>query len=128
MTSKRTFKRGKIYWVDFSKLKGDDASSGSEINGKKRPALVISNNWYNEEYKRVSVLVMSSKVKNIRHFEAYLGKVVTNDPKKRESKAMCDQIRSIDKRKLKEKGGKLTADQMEEIEIMLMKFLVLSRF
>ncbi|RHZ36156.1 type II toxin-antitoxin system PemK/MazF family toxin [endosymbiont GvMRE of Glomus versiforme] len=48
MTSKkRTFKRGEIYWVDFSKLKGDDASSGSEINGKKRPALIISNNWYN---------------------------------------------------------------------------------
>nr|WP_281267938.1 type II toxin-antitoxin system PemK/MazF family toxin [endosymbiont GvMRE of Glomus versiforme] len=72
--------------------------------------------------------MMSSKIKNIRHFEIHLGKVVDNDPKKKESKVMCDQIRSIDKRKLKEKGGKLTKEQMEEIETMLKRFLVLEEF
>jgi mRNA-degrading endonuclease toxin of MazEF toxin-antitoxin module len=68
---------------------------------------------------------MSSKVENIRHFEIHLGKVVANDPKNRQSKVMCDQIRNIDKRKLKEKGGELNKEQMKKVEIMLKKFLTL---
>ncbi|MCE8167798.1 MAG: type II toxin-antitoxin system PemK/MazF family toxin [Candidatus Moeniiplasma glomeromycotorum] len=40
-------KRGEIYWIDFSELEGDNKSSGTEINGKERPALVVSINWYN---------------------------------------------------------------------------------
>ena len=51
-------KRGEIYWVDFSELEGDDKSSGTEINGKERPALIISINWYNDEYKRIAILPM----------------------------------------------------------------------
>ena len=118
-------KRGEIYWVDFSELEGDDKSSGTEINGKERPALIISIDWYNEEASRVAILPFSSKVKNIRVFELYLGKVVVNDPKNRESKVMCDQIRAIDKKKLGKKAGVLTSEQMEKIEGVLKKFLVL---
>jgi mRNA-degrading endonuclease toxin of MazEF toxin-antitoxin module len=69
---------------------------------------------------------MSSKVKNIRVFELFLGKVVTNDPKNRESKVMVDQIRAIDKKKLGKKGGELTPKQMEKTEEILKKFLVLT--
>ena len=69
---------------------------------------------------------MSSKVKNIRVFELYLGKVVINDPKNRESKVMVDQIRSIDKKKLGKKGGELTFEQMKKVEEILRKFLGLS--
>jgi len=68
---------------------------------------------------------MSSKVKNIRVFELNVGQVV-NDPKNRESKVMVDQIRSIDKVKLGEKGGELTPEQMSKVEEILRNFLVLS--
>lgn len=127
MTSKPLFpKRGEIYWVDFSELEGDDKSSGTEINGKERPALIVSINWYNEEYKRIAILPMSGKIKNIRVFELYLGKVVVNDPKNRESKVMVDQIKAIDKKKLGKKGGELTTEQMGKVEEILRNFLVLS--
>ena len=119
-------KRGEIYWVNFGELESDDKSSGTEINGKERPALIISLNWYNDEASRVAILLFSSKVKNIRVFELYLGKVVVNDPKNRESKIMVDQIRSIDKKKLSKKGGELTSEQMEKVEEVLSKFLVLT--
>ena len=119
-------KRGEIYWVDFSELEGDNKSSGTEINGKERPALIISVDWYNDGYTRVAILPFSSKVKNIRVFELYLGKVVINDPKNRESKVMCDQIRAIDKKKLGKKGGELTFEQMKNIEEILRKFLLLA--
>jgi mRNA-degrading endonuclease toxin of MazEF toxin-antitoxin module len=70
---------------------------------------------------------MSSKVKNLRVFELYLGKVVINDPKNRESKIMCDQIRSIDKTRLGERGGVLTPEKMGEVESTLREFLVLTK-
>ncbi|CFW92719.1 mRNA interferase [endosymbiont DhMRE of Dentiscutata heterogama] len=120
------YKRGQIYWVDFSELEGENKSSGTEINGKKRPIVVISNNFYNEKSSRIASLPLSSKVKNIRIFELFLGKVVINDPKNRESKVMIDQIRVIDKAKLREKGGELTPKQMTEIEEILKKFLELT--
>lgn len=88
--------------------------------------MVISNNFYNEKSSRIASLPLSSKVKNIRIFELFLGKVVINDPKNRESKVMIDQIRVIDKAKLREKGGELTPKQMTEIEEILKKFLELT--
>jgi mRNA interferase MazF len=112
--------------VNFNKLERDDKSSGTEINGKKRPVVVFSNNAYNEKSSRVAILPFSSKVKNIRVFELFLGKVVINDPKSRESKVMVDQIRVIDKDKLKEKGGELIPEQMAKIEEILRKFLDLT--
>ncbi|CAI2161907.1 5557_t:CDS:10 [Funneliformis geosporum] len=111
--------------IDDDELEGDDKSVGTEINGKERPVLIISIDWYNDEASRVAILPLSSKVKNIRVFEFYLGKIVINDPKNRESKVMVDQIRSIDKQKLGEKCGELTTEQMEKVEGILRKFLVL---
>jgi len=126
MASKRIIKRGDIYWVDFGELEGQDKSSRTEINGKGRPVAIISIDWYNNERTRVAVLPLSSKVKNIRVFELFLGKVVINDPKNRESKVLVDQIRSIDKDKLGKKGGELTSEQMAKIEAILKDFLVLT--
>ncbi|KLL02238.1 MAG: PemK family transcriptional regulator [Mycoplasmataceae bacterium RC_NB112A] len=119
-------KRGEIYWVDFGELEDKDKSSGTEINGKKRPIVVISNNLYNEKSSRIAILPFSSKIENIRVFELFLGKVVVNGPKNRESKVMVDQIRAIDKEKLREKGGELTAEQLAKIEEILKKFLDLT--
>ena len=126
MASKRIIKRGDIYWVDFGELEGQDKSSRTEINGKGRPVVVISIDWYNNERTRVAILPLSSKVKNVRVFELFLGKVVINDPKNRESKVLVDQIRSIDKDKLGEKGGELISEQMTKIEAILKDFLVLT--
>jgi mRNA interferase MazF len=112
--------------VDFSELEGSDSSSGTEINGKKRPVAIISNNPYNEKSSRIAILPLFSKVKNIRVFELYLGKIVINDPKNRESKVMVDQIRAIDKFRLRKKGGELTSEQMAKVEEILRKFLALS--
>jgi len=123
--SKRIFRRGEVYWVNFGELEGKDKSVGKEINGKERPALIISIDWYNNERDYVAILPMSSKVKNIRVFELNVGQVV-NDPKNRESKVMVDQIRSIDKVKLGEKGGELDEEQMSKVEEILRNFLVLS--
>jgi mRNA-degrading endonuclease toxin of MazEF toxin-antitoxin module len=50
---------------------------------------------------------MSTKVKNIYRFDLYVGKIISDYA---ESKIVCEQVRSIDKRKLKEKAGKLSKE------------------
>ena len=114
--------RGDIFWVDFRKLKEIEASSGTEINGKKRPAIIVSEEWQNEKGGRVIILPMSTKVKNIYRFDLYVGKVISDYE---ESKIVCEQIRSIDKRKLKEKAGKLSKELMVRVDEKLKKILSL---
>ena len=65
---------------------------------------------------------MSTKVKNIYRFDLYVGKVISDYE---ESKIVCEQIRSIDKRKLREKAGKLSGKLMEEVDEKLHKILAL---
>jgi len=114
--------RGDIFWVDFRKLKEVEASSGSEINGKKRPTLIISEEWQNEKGRRIIILPMLTKVKNIYRFDLYVGKVISDYE---ESKIVCEQIRSIDKRKLREKVGKLSKELMAKVDEKLRKILSL---
>ena len=114
--------RGDIFWVDFRKLKEIEASSGSEINGKKRPVVIVSEEWQNEKGRRVIILPMSTKVKNIYRFDLYVGKVISDYE---ESKVVCEQVRSIDKKKLREKAGKLSKELIIEIDNKLRKILAL---
>ena len=114
--------RGDIFWVDFRKLKEIEVSSGSEINGKKRPSVIVSEEWQNEKGKRVIILPMSTKVQNIYRFDLYVGKVISDYE---ESKVVCEQVRSIDKRKLREKAGKLSKEWMVKIDEKLRKILSL---
>jgi mRNA-degrading endonuclease toxin of MazEF toxin-antitoxin module len=65
---------------------------------------------------------MSTKVKNIYRFDLYVGKIISDYE---ESKVVCEQVRSIDKRKLREKAGKLSKERMVEIDEKLRKILAL---
>ena len=89
-----TPKRGEIYWVNFSKLEEKDTSQGTEINGKTRPAVVISNNLQNEKGRRVVILPMSTTIDKYPYrFDLYVGKIINNY---QASKVICEQVRSID--------------------------------
>jgi len=115
MNNENQPQRGDIYWTVF------EPSIGTEVNGKKRLALVISNDWYNEEYKRVAILPISSKTHHVYPFELYVGKLIDDQ----ESKIMCDQIKSFDKWRLKSLVGKLPKNLLKEVETKLKRFLLL---
>jgi len=118
-----TPKRGEIYWVNFSKLEEKDTSQGTEINGKTRPAVVISNNLQNEKGRRVVILPMSTTIDKYPYrFDLYVGKIINNY---QESKVICEQVRSIDKRRLQNYAGKLSDQQLAEAESKLRRVLAL---
>jgi mRNA interferase MazF len=96
-------RRGDVFWVNL------DPVVGTEIR-KTRPAVVVSNDSCNRYGARVVVLPITSNVDSLYPGEAMV------DVKGHPGRALGDQIRSIDKRRLKAKVTTLTADEMARID------------
>jgi mRNA interferase MazF len=96
-------RRGDVFWVNL------DPVVGTEIR-KSRPAVVVSNDSCNRYGTRVVVLPITSNVDSLYPGEAMI------DVKGRPGRALGDQIRSIDKRRLKARVCTLTADEMARID------------
>ena len=95
--------RGEVWWVNF------DPSVGGEIQ-KKRPAVIVSNDASNRHLNRVQVVPLTSRVDRIYPSEAKLtfkGKM---------GKAMADQLTTVSKQRLLDCGGRVTEDEIVEIE------------
>jgi mRNA interferase MazF len=96
-------RRGDVFWVNL------DPVVGTEIR-KTRPAVVVSNDSCNRYGTRVVVLPITSNVDSLYPGEAII------DVKGRPRRALGDQIRSIEKRRLKARVGTVTADEMARID------------
>lgn len=108
---KRQIKRGEVYLVDLS------SSSGSEQSGL-RPVLIIQNDIGNKYSPTVIVAAITSKVVE----EAYpiVIKVDENEGGlDKESYILLNQIRTIDKRRLIKRIGKLKKEIMDKVDIAL---------
>jgi mRNA interferase MazF len=99
----RSPKRGDVYWVTL------DPVIGTEIR-KTRPAVVVSNDSCNRYGTRVVVLPITSNTDSLYPGEAMV------EIKGKPGRALGDQIRSIDKSRLKARAGRLTADEMSRVE------------
>lgn len=107
MSRKRNFpKRGEVWWINF------DPSIGTEST-KTRPAIVISNDVSNEFLERVQVVPLTSNVAKIYPSET----IVVLRGKK--NKAAADQIATVSKLRLKEKIGRVSADELASVEYVL---------
>lgn len=101
-------RKGSIYWVDFSPGKG------SEPKGR-RPGLVIQNDILNDsKLNTVIVVAITSTLK----FGELPGNVVlkkgeANMPKR--CVINLTQVKSVDKRSLREKIGTLSQKRMDEV-------------
>lgn len=100
---KRVLRRGDIYWVAL------DPARGSEIK-KTRPAVIISNDSCNAYGARVVVLPVTSNVESHYPGEA----LITVDGKP--ARALGDQMRSLDKSRLRVRIGALAADDLVAVE------------
>jgi len=99
----RAPRRGDVYWVNL------DPVVGTEIR-KTRPAVVVSNDSCNRHGTRVVVLPVTSHVDSLYPGEAMV------EVKGKRGRALGDQIRSIDKSRLKARVARLTADEMSRVD------------
>ena len=98
--------RGSVWWVDFEPAKGGEIQ-------KVRPAVIISNDTANIFLNRVIVLPFTSNVT-----KTYPGNAVVLIQGK-EAKAMADQIRAVDKSRLKNKICELSLQDMQKINAII---------
>ena len=105
-------KQGDIYLVAL------DPTIGAEMS-KTRPGVVVSNDYANKGSKRVSIVpVTSSKTERIFPFEVLL-RATLETGLNVDSKAACDQVRSIDKCRLIKNIGSVSEDSLEKIKTAL---------
>ena len=95
--------RGEVWWVNF------EPSISGEIQ-KKRPAIIMSNNASNKHLNRVQVVPLTSNVDRLYPSEAF---VTLNG---RLNKAMADQLTTVSKERLINQVGRLSRDDMYQVE------------
>jgi mRNA interferase MazF len=86
-----------------------DPAVGTDIK-KTRPAIVVPNDSCNRYGSRVVVLPITSNVESLYPGEALI------HVKGRPARVLGDQIRSLDKVRLRSRIGSLTADELAAVE------------
>ncbi len=105
-------KRGEIYYADLSPVVGSE-------QGGIRPVLIIQNDVGNKYSPTVIVAAITSQLSKAKiptHVE--LPSSEYNLPK--DSVVLLEQIRTIDKRRLKEKISQVDAQKMRAINLAIL--------
>lgn len=100
-------KRGQIYYADLSPVVGSE-------QGGYRPVLIIQNDIGNKYSPTVIAAVITS-----RHTKANLPTHIWLNAEcglPKESMVECEQIRTLDKKRLKEFMGQVSEEVMKEID------------
>ena len=108
MIMENTVKRGEVYYADLSPVIGSE-------QGGVRPVLVIQNDIGNKFSPTVIVTAITSqltKAKLPTHIELKKGQFGLN----KDSVVLLEQIRTLDKRRLKTKVGMLDEKYMRYVD------------
>ena len=102
-----SIRRGDIYYADLSPVVGSE-------QGGLRPVLIIQNDVGNKYSPTVIAAAITSRMGKTRlptHIDIYADKVGLA----KDSVVLLEQIRTLDKRRLKEKMGHLEGSIMDEV-------------
>ena len=114
------FLRGEIYYADL------DPHYGSEQGGK-RPVIVIQNNTGNKFAPTVIVAAVTSKVTKKPNQPTHV--LIDRNPAfSRPSMVLLEQIRTLDKHRLRERAGQITAADQKRVDQALDVSLGLSSY
>ncbi len=111
MTNNVIVKRGDIYYADLSPVVGSE-------QGGIRPVIVVQNDIGNKYSPTIIVCAITSQINKAKlptHIEVKAGKFGLA----KDSVILLEQIRTIDKRRLKEKIGRCDDSVMERIDRVL---------
>jgi mRNA interferase MazF len=96
-------RRSEVWWVDFNPFVGEEIQ-------KVRPAIVVSNDMSNQMTSRVQVVPITSSTHKCYPCEAYVhikGKL---------AKAMADQLTTVSSKRLQNKIGHISLQEMQDVE------------
>ena len=102
-----TVRRGDIYYADLSPVVGSE-------QGGMRPVLIVQNDVGNRYSPTVIAAAITSRMSKTRlptHIDIYADRAGLS----RDSVILLEQIRTLDKRRLKEKMGHLDESVMQQV-------------
>ena len=104
-------KRGEVYWAELV------PRSGSEQQGR-RPVLVISHDAFNqiETWRSVIVVPLSTSSSQAGRGPTTVSLTQGVGGLKRDSTALCHQVTTLDRSKLRDRLGQLPAPEMKLVE------------
>lgn len=100
-------KRGQVFYADLSPIKGSE-------QGGHRPVVIIQNNVGNKFAPTVIVAIMTTRTTKSKMPTHYW--LQSDDVLPRNTMVMLEQIRTIDKSRLKKYLGKLPTVDMANID------------
>ena len=103
-----TIRRGDIYYADLSPVVGSE-------QGGVRPVLIVQNDVGNKYSPTVIAAAITSrlgKAKLPTHIDIYADQVGLQ----KDSVILLEQVRTIDKRRLREHMGRLSQEQMQKVD------------
>lgn len=109
-----TLQRGDVFLVSL------DPVVGSEV-GKTRPAVVIQNDLANRSSQTVTIMPVSSSIERVFPFQVRIP--AGEGGLTRESKVLCEQIRTVSRQRLLQRLGQLSEERLREIRTALDRHL-----
>ena len=103
-----TVKRGELYYADLSPVVGSE-------QGGVRPVLVVQNDVGNKYSPTVIAAVVTSKI-NKAKLPTHIELPSSSYGLQRDSVILLEQIRTLDKRRLKERIGELSDVTMNQVD------------
>jgi len=103
-----TVKRGDIYYADLSPVVGSE-------QGGLRPVLIVQNDTGNKHSPTVIAAAITSQIGKAR-LPTHIELSARNYGLNRDSVILLEQIRTIDKSRLKERMGKLDDSLMDRVD------------
>ena len=105
---KNAIRRGDIFWADLDPVKGSE-------QGKTRPVLIIQNDVGNENSPVIIVACITSNLAR-KDYPTNVFITAKETGLSFDSIVLLNQIRTIDKTRLKSKAGHMPANKMLEVD------------
>ena len=105
-------KRGELYYADLSPVVGSE-------QGGIRPILIVQNDIGNKYSPTVIAAAVTSKI-NKAKLPTHIELTATDFGLARDSVVLLEQIRTLDKRRLKERIGELPPTFMRKVDAALL--------
>lgn len=100
-------KRGDIVWANL------EGAIGSE-QGEERPCVIMQNDIGNKYSPTTIVVPLTSQLKKINQPTHVIVEKINAIGLDKDSMAECEQLRTIDKRRIIEKAGKILSEEILE--------------
>lgn len=96
-------KRGEVWWGNF------EPAIGGEVR-KERPAVIVSHDAANKHLNRLQVVPLTTRVDRLYPSEAQVS------VRGKKHKAMADQLTTVSKSRLRNRVGRLSAEDLKRVE------------